>query len=160
MRYSPTLALHLIFPGSLAVWACGGGDLTLPAQPGPPADLLRVSGDSQSARVGNEVPGPLVVRLVDEQGIAVRNAAVSWVVGDGGGSVSPVSIQTDTAGLASARLTLGPSPGTNTVNAVVSGVDIVTFIASATGGGGAGGGGGGGGKGNGHGHDNDEEGGS
>jgi hypothetical protein len=136
----------MLFPGLLAAIACGGGDLTLPQQPGSPADLLRISGDNQSARVGNEVPVPLVVRLVDEQGNAVRAAAVSWVVGDGGGSVSPVTIQTDTAGLASTRLTLGPSPGVNTVNAVVSGVDIVTFTASATGGGG------GGGHGNGNGH--------
>jgi hypothetical protein len=80
----------------------------------------------------------LVVRLVDEQGNTVHNAAISWVVGDGGGSVSPVTVETDTAGLASMQLTLGPSPGVNTVNAVVSGVDIVTFTASATGGGGGG----------------------
>jgi hypothetical protein len=123
----------MIFPGSLlAVLACRGGDLTLPGEAGPPADLLLVSGNSQSARAGDEVPVPLVVRLVDEQGSAVHNAAISWVVGDGGGSVSPVTVETDTAGLASTRLTLGPSRGVNTVNAVVSGVDIVTFTASAT----------------------------
>jgi hypothetical protein len=155
MRYS-SHARRVIFPGSLlAVLACGGGDLTLPGQVGPPADLLQVSGNSQSARAGNEVPDPLVVRLVDEQGNPVRGSAVSWVVGDGGGSVSAVTVQTDTAGLASTRLTLGPSPGANTVNAVVSGIDIVIFTADATGGGGGGGGGddgGNGGKGNGHGH--------
>jgi hypothetical protein len=159
MRYPPTFALYLIFL-SLPVWACGGGDLTLPPQPGPPADLLRVAGDSQSARAGNEVPAPLLVRLVDGQGQPVHDAAVSWVVGDGGGNVSPATAQTDTAGLASTRLTLGPSPGVNTANAVVSGVDVVTFIANATGGGG--GDGGGGGRGNGHGNGNgqgDEEGG-
>jgi hypothetical protein len=133
MRPSLPFARRLILPGSLlAVLACGAGDLTLPQRPGPPADLLRVSGDSQSARVGNDVPVPLVVRLVDDQGSPVHDAAVSWVVGDGGGSVFPVTAQTDSAGLASTRLTLGPSAGTNTVNAVVSGVDIVTFTASAT----------------------------
>jgi hypothetical protein len=139
MRYTSQLARGMIFPGSLlAVLACQGGDLTLPGEVGPPADLVLVSGDSQSARAGDEVPVPLVVRLVDEQGNAVHNAAISWVVGDGGGSVSPLTVETDTAGLASTRLTLGPSPGVNTVNAVVSGVDIVTFTASATGGGGGG----------------------
>ncbi len=152
MRYSSQFARRMIFPGSLLVLsACGGGDLTLPGEAGPPADLLLISGNSQSARAGDDVPVPLVVRLVDEQGNAVHDAAVSWVVGDGGGSVSPVTVQTDTAGLASTQLTLGPSPGVNTVNAVVSGVDIVTFTASATGGGGGGGGGRGG-----HGGDGDD----
>jgi hypothetical protein len=142
MRYTSQLARGMIFPGSLlAVLACRGGDLTLPGEVGPPANLVLVSGDSQSAPAGDQVPIPLVVRLLDEQGNAVHNAAISWVVGDGGGSVSPVTVETDTAGLASTRLTLGPSPGVNTVNAVVSGVDIVTFTASATGGGGGGGGG-------------------
>jgi hypothetical protein len=142
MRYTSQLARDMIFPAYLlAVLACRGGDLTLPVQAGPPADLVRVSGDSQSAPAGDQVPIPLVVRLLDEQGNAIHNTAISWVAGDGGGSVSPVTVETDTAGLASTRLTLGPSPGVNTVNAVVSGVDIVTFTASATGGGGGGGGG-------------------
>jgi hypothetical protein len=140
MRYSSRFGRRVILPGSLlAVLACGGGDLVLPGEAGPPADLLLVSGNSQSARIGDQVPIPLVVRLVDEQGNAVRDAAVSWVIGEGGGGVSPAIVQTDTAGLASARLTLGPTRGVNTVNAVVSGVDIVTFTARATGGGGGGG---------------------
>jgi hypothetical protein len=148
--YSSQLARHLIFPGALLVLgACGGGDLTLPGKTAPPADLLPVAGDSQSARPGTEVPIPLVVRLVDEQGDAVPGGAVSWVIGDGGGSVSPATAETDSAGLASARLTLGPSPGANSASAVVSGVDVVTFSASATvsqGGGDGGGGRGHGGK--------------
>jgi hypothetical protein len=144
MSHRSRIVRHLTLLGTLlGTWACGAGDLTLPRGAGPPADLLPVSGDSQSARVGDEVPVPLVVRLVDQDGNAVRDGAVSWVIGDGGGTVSPVTVQTDTAGLASTRLTLGPSPGENSVNAVVSGVDIVTFIANATSGGGGGGGGGG-----------------
>jgi hypothetical protein len=140
MRYNCQFARHLILPGALlAAVACGAGDLTLPGKAAPPADLLPVSGDSQSARPGDVVPVPLVVRLVDDRGNAVPGGAVSWIVGDGGGSVSPVTAETDSAGLASTRLTLGPSPGANTANAVVSGVDVVTFTASATGDGGGGG---------------------
>jgi hypothetical protein len=150
MRYRSQLVRHLVLPGALlAAGACGSGDLTLPGKVAPPADLLPVSGDSQSARVGDQVPVPLVVRLVDEQGNAVPGGAVSWVIGDGGGSVSPATAETDSAGLASTHLTVGLSPGANTANAVVSGVDIVTFTASAT----AAGGGGGDGDGRGgHGH--------
>lgn len=133
------IARLLIVPGALLpVLACGGGDLTLPAQAGPPADLLLVSGDEQSAEPGGELPDPLVVRLVDELGNGIPAGAVAWVVGSGGGTVSPPTAATDSAGLASARLTLGPTPGIQTVNAVVSGLPVVTFSASATGGGPAG----------------------
>jgi hypothetical protein len=123
----------------LTAAGCGGGDLVLPGDAGPPADLRLVSGDDQSAAAGAELPDPLRVRLVDEQGVGV-SGTVSWVVGMGGGSVTPGSVETGADGLAEARWTLGPSPGANTVSAVVSGLPVVTFSASATGNGGGGGG--------------------
>jgi hypothetical protein len=110
--------------------------------PGSAASLVLVSGDGQSAEPGAELPDPLVVRLVDEEGNALRDQAVSWIIGLGGGGVSPTTGQTDGEGLSSARWTLGPSQGLNTVNAVVSGLGVVTFTASAVSGGGGGGGGG------------------
>ncbi len=97
-------------------------------------DLLLVSGDEQSAEPGDDLPAPLVVRVVDAEGNPVAAAAVSWLVGGGGGIVSPGTAQTDSEGLATARLTLGETAGLNTVNAVVSGLDAVTFTASANGG--------------------------
>jgi hypothetical protein len=113
------------------------------AMPGSAASLVLVSGNAQSAAPGSELPDPVVVRLVDEQGNGMPNRAVTWVIGTGGGNVSPATDETDAAGLASARWTLGPSAGPNTLNAVVSGVDVLTFTATGTGGGGGGGGGGG-----------------
>jgi hypothetical protein len=68
------------------------------------------------------------------------------VVGAGGGSVDSPNSTTDGDGEASTRWSLG-SDSPNTVNAVVSGVGVVTFTAFVTGSGGAGGGGGGGGGG-------------
>jgi hypothetical protein len=105
-------------------------------------ELVRVSGDNQSARPGAELPDPLVVRLVDSNGNGVPNRPVSWVVGAGGGHVGSPNSNTDGQGEASTRWTLGSS-GTNTLNAVVSGVGVVAFTALATNGGGGGGGGGG-----------------
>jgi hypothetical protein len=110
------------------------------ATPGSAASLVLVSGSDQSAAPGAELPDPLVVRLVDEEGNGIGNQAVSWIIGVGGGSVSPTTDQTDGEGLSSARWTLGPSQGLNTVTAVVSGLGVVTFTASATSGGGGGGG--------------------
>ena len=130
---------NLLTSGALLVLlGCGAGDLTLPGGTGPATDLVLVSGNEQSAEPGDDLPAPLVVRLVDAQGNPVPAAAVSWVVGSGGGDVSPATAQTNTDGLASATLTLGESAGVNTVNAVVSGLETVTFTASATGDGGGG----------------------
>jgi hypothetical protein len=104
--------------------------------------LERVSGDGQSDRPGSALENPLVVRLVDNAGNGVRNRAVSWVVATGGGTTEPGTSTTDDDGRASTRWTLGPGEGQNTLNAVVSGVGVVGFSATAANGGGGGGGGG------------------
>jgi hypothetical protein len=106
--------------------------------PGSDASLVLVSGDGQSGQTGAELPDPVVVRLVDGQGNGMQAQPVTWVIGAGGGSPSPVTGQTDSEGFASTRWTLGPSQGNNTLSAVVSPVGFVTFTASATGGGGGG----------------------
>jgi Bacterial cadherin-like domain/Bacterial Ig-like domain (group 1) len=92
-----------------------------------------VSGNGQSGPTGSELPLDLVVRVLDESGNPVVGRAVSWVIGTGGGSANPETSQTDGQGLARTRWTLGGSPGSNTLNAVVSGIGTVTFSATATG---------------------------
>jgi hypothetical protein len=103
-------------------------------------ELVRVSGDNQTGSPGVELPAPLVVRLVDRNGNGVPERAVSWLVGEGGGDVDSPNTMTGANGETSSRWTLG-SAETNTLNAVVSGVGVVTFTARALGGGGGGGGG-------------------
>jgi Bacterial Ig-like domain (group 1) len=110
---------------------------------GDASSLVRVSGNSQTARAGTELPEPLRVRLTDRDGNSVPNRAVSWVIATGGGSVSSENTLTGPDGIASTRWTLGANPGGNSLNAVASGVGVVSFTATATGGGGGGGGGGG-----------------
>jgi adhesin/invasin len=107
--------------------------------------LIQVSGDHQSGAPGTELGQPVVVRLVDRNGNGISGRAVSWVVGAGGGSVASSTSTTDGDGRADTRWTLGSSPGLNTLNAVVSGVGVVGFSATARSEGGGGGGGGGGG---------------
>ncbi|HEY8196008.1 MAG TPA: Ig-like domain-containing protein [Gemmatimonadales bacterium] len=119
-------------------------EFTATARAGAPDRLLRVSGDEQSGKPGSTVGSPLVVRLVDQDGNGVPNRAVSWVVATGGGSVQPGTSTTNNDGRASTEWTLGQAEGSNTLNAVVSGVGFVGFSATATNGGGGGGGGGGG----------------
>jgi PKD repeat protein len=94
--------------------------------------LAIVSGDNQTGRVGSQLAADLVVRLIDGQGNGVPNTAVAWVVATGGGSVTPANSNTDADGRASARWTLGGTPGPNRVDAVVSGVGVESFDAIAT----------------------------
>lgn len=115
-------------------------DFTATARPGGADLLVRVSGDAQSGPPGSRLANSLVVQLVDNAGNGVPNRAVSWVVATGGGAVEPGTSTTDGSGLASTEWTLGPGEGSNTLNAVVSGVGVVAFSAMASNGGGGGGG--------------------
>ena len=72
-----------------------------------------------------------MVRLVDGSGHGVAGQPVTWVVGIGEGASDPHSSETDAGGVASTHWTLGPGPGPNTLNAVVSGVGVVSFTATA-----------------------------
>ena len=101
------------------------------ASAGAATVLEAVSGTGQSAVVGTALPQPLVVRARDEGGNPVPGLAVAWVVGDGGGSLTPLTSLTDQDGLASTQWTLGAAPGANGATAVVSGVGTVGFAATA-----------------------------
>jgi hypothetical protein len=92
--------------------------------------LEMVSGDAQEGAAGAALPEPLVVRLVDESGDGVPDQPVAWVVAIGGGTAAPQSSSTDAQGLASTTWTLGAEAGLNTLNAVVSGVGVVSFTAT------------------------------
>lgn len=102
------------------------------ATAGAASGLSIVSGDDQTGPVSTELPLPLVVVLKDGGGNPVPAAAVSWVIGAGGGSVTPATSSTDGAGQATVAWTLGVTPGPNTVSAVVSGIGVVEFSATAT----------------------------
>ncbi|HEV8176733.1 MAG TPA: Ig-like domain-containing protein [Gemmatimonadales bacterium] len=116
-------------------------DFTATARAGGADRLVRVSGDDQTGRPGSNLADPLVVRLLDNAGNGVPNRAVSWVVASGGGEVDPGTSTTDENGRATTEWTLGSGEGSNTLNAVVSGIGVVGFSATAIAGGGGGGGG-------------------
>ena len=93
-----------------------------------------VSGNGQTGPVGEKLPADLVVEVRDADHNPVPGVAVTWVVGEGGGSVTPTSSATDAGGRAGTSWRLGPAPGRNTVSAVVSGIGVAEFTATATGG--------------------------
>jgi adhesin/invasin len=114
-------------PGTL-----GSVSFTHVATSGDATRIIAVSGDGQTAPAGSRLPQPLVVRVLDPDGNAVSGAPVSWIIGEGGGTVDPPSGTTGPDGTASAVWTLGPRAGPNTLIAAVSGGVDVGFSATAT----------------------------
>ncbi len=107
-----------------------------------PFQLVKVSGDSQTAAAGTPLPEPLVVRVTDEFGNPVAGHTVRFSVVSGGGSfggAQSLEVATDDSGRASAVYTLGPQPGERNnvveVEASYSGQPLegspVRFVASA-----------------------------
>jgi hypothetical protein len=101
------------------------------ATSGAASGVTIIAGDDQTGPVSTELPQDLVVEVRDAGGNAVPSVAVAWVIGVGGGSVTPTTSVTDASGRASAAWTLGASPGPNTVSAV-SGIGVAGFSATAT----------------------------
>ncbi len=101
--------------------ACGGNDLTLPG-PGDPAALSIVAGDDQRGPLGEALTDPLVVRLVDIDGLPVEGRAVVFRFTDDvpEATVDPESVPTDTAGVAAVRARLGRQEGSQGIEAMVA----------------------------------------
>jgi len=101
--------------------ACGGNDLTLPG-PGDPAALSIVAGDDQRGLLGEPLTDPLVVQLVDIDGLPVEGRAVVFRFTDDvlEATVDPESVPTDTAGHAAVRARLGRREGPQGIEALVA----------------------------------------
>jgi hypothetical protein len=103
---------------------------TQTAEPANPTTLAQISGNGQIGAAGAPLADSLVVRLLDDNGNGIGGKAVTWVIGSGGGSVSPTTVITNPNGFAATQWTLGPNAVSNSLNAVYSGVPPVPFTAS------------------------------
>jgi hypothetical protein len=74
-----------------------------------PAAILIEGGQDQSFTVGKELPAPLLVRVVDEDGQPIARQIVNFKVTSGGGSVFAGAALTSQNGIAQERWTLGTS---------------------------------------------------
>ena len=95
-----------------------------------PKTLDKVSGDELEGPAGAAMPQPFVVQIRDQNGNPLEGVAVTFEVTAGGGTLSATTATTDADGLASATLTLGRDPGSNTVTARVSELNPVIFSAT------------------------------
>ena len=89
-----------------------------------------VSGDEQQGPPGEDLAEPFVVEVRDQNGDPLAGVEVTFsvIVNDGrlGERFTVEKVTTDANGRASSRLTLGPDPGRNRVEAAVGGL-AVTF---------------------------------
>ena len=107
--------------------------LTATAETGPPALLVKVSGDQQSGVVSTLLDVPLVVRVTDTQGNPVAGSTITFGPASGDGSVFPTQVTSDSNGTAATDWTLGSSHGSQSVGASIEAGAMVTFTATATG---------------------------
>jgi hypothetical protein len=98
---------------------------------GAASQLLVVSGDSQTAKVGSALAMPLVVAVKDANGNGVAGVTVTFAVTAGGGSLSATMATTGATGQAQSVLTVGATAGANTVTASAAGVSPVSFNETA-----------------------------
>lgn len=98
-----------------------------------PSSVTEVAGNNQVAPRNAPVQNPLVVRVADQFDNGVPAVAVEFEVLTGGGSISPLIVDTDQDGHAATTWTLGDPEGQQTAEAraaVVPGV-TVSFQAQA-----------------------------
>jgi len=108
-----------------------GDMVTQPAQltvlPGTSSSVVIVQGNNQSGVPGQTLPLPLVARIVNSSGQALAGVAATWTVVTPGSLalVNPVAVS-DAAGLVSANVQLGTTPGSYQVR-VTAGAGEATF---------------------------------
>ncbi len=124
----------------LLLVACGepptGGNDGVPVPPrvADPEEVDRIFGDRQTGRVGERLPRPIGIALVDENGNPVEGVAVGFEVLGGNGSPASTETVSDSNGIARTIWTLGTVSGSQQViRAQVRDFEIaVDFTATAT----------------------------
>src|SRR2546426_752230 len=105
----PLSSALLLLSAGLLVYACEK-QAAAPLQPSAPVSVQVVSGDLQSGPPGKELPNPLVVKVVDANGLPQSGQLVNFRVTSGGGSVFAGAPLTSVSGLVEERCTPGTNP--------------------------------------------------
>ena len=107
--------------------------LTATALTGPPASVVKISGDGQVGVVGTLLTAPLVAQVTDVFGNPVAGTRVDFAPALGSGSVDPAQVTTDGNGNASTQWILGSSQGPQSATASIDAGASTIFGAVATG---------------------------
>ncbi len=123
LRLSGTTPAAGIYQGALTIQG-GGATVRVPylylVGDGVPFDLIPLFGDGFDAPAGQDLPGGLGFKIVDQYGVAVPNLTVQFSVLSGGGSVVAQDQQTDQHGAATADVLLGPTRTSQSFRAVAA----------------------------------------
>ncbi len=124
-------------PGTTTIAARVAGvpdvTFTVTGLSGPPARLVRVSGDSQTVVAFRNSPRPVVVQVLDVAGFPVRNATVTFALSNSAtGALTATSAVTDSLGRASTTFTANGSAGVNTITATAGSLTPVQFVVTTT----------------------------
>jgi len=96
--------------------------LSITVEPGPPRHYKQ-DGDNQGAKVGNKVPNPFAIKLVDEYQNPVPGCKVKYSVESGRGKFEngneSVEVVTNKNGVAAVDFFVGNEPGLNRITAKV-----------------------------------------
>ncbi|HOX86671.1 MAG TPA: FG-GAP-like repeat-containing protein [bacterium] len=130
--FSPVLGTQSgIYPCVIAFEELVPLELSILAVPSPVKRLIKVSGDEQSGRRGQELPAPIVARALDDHENPIAGARVEFKTSSGSGFVSGENpLPSDESGNVQVRWTLGVTE-IEQLEAVLVGVQesSVSFIA-------------------------------
>lgn len=126
---APRVALALLAAlVPLALTGCGKAAAVESPSPG---SLILVQGNNQQVQGGNELPNPIIIRVLGTDGSPVGKIPIGFSVVQGGGSVSPGSAPSDENGEVKVKWTVGPNEVAQLLRATVPGVEAVNISALA-----------------------------
>jgi hypothetical protein len=119
------LAARALLGVVLAALLSGCDQITTPIILG---DLLIVSGDNQTAKVGTPLPNPLVVKVIDDKGAPVRGVRVKWEVQIGSGTLSSPQTTTGNDGQTSITATPGVTGQSSLAATIAEDIDALIQV--------------------------------
>ena len=124
-------AVGLMLIGILSIGGCND-KATPPAVVPVGAQVIKVSGDTQSGTVAQTLSQPLVVLVNDATGHPVAGVNVGFAAAVESGSVGSAATVTNASGQAQTTWTLGTVAGVQTASATVGTLLALSFTATAT----------------------------
>ena len=98
----------------------------------PASALSLVSGGTQSAPAGTNLPLPVIAKVAASDGIGVGGVTVAFAATSGGGSVTPASVVSAADGSVSAAWKLGATPGAQSLTVTAAGLGGSPLVVNAT----------------------------
>jgi adhesin/invasin len=117
---------------TLKAVVAGIDPVTISATAIVPVETVIAQGNNQSARVSTALVNAIVIRVVGINNTPIVGVPVAFQITAGAGVITPQSALTNAFGEVSAKWTLGPIPGANTLFATVANLTPAVISATAT----------------------------